>query len=92
MAFWDGLLGKKKHSFQKTEYEPLDAQAEAEETEFLRKHQLSNASLREKFIVRMLEQMKEVEIAEPVVTIYSTLKEENLESMRVLAMDLTETE
>lgn len=59
MAFWDGLLGKKKHSFQKIEYEPLDAQAEAEETEFLRKHQLSNASLREKFIVRMLEQMKE---------------------------------
>ena len=40
----------------------------------------------------LLEQMKEVEIAEPVVTIYSTLKEENLESMRVLAMDLTETE
>lgn len=59
MAFWDGLLGKKKHSFQKTEYVPVDAQAEAEETEFLRKHQLSNASLREKFIVRMLEQMKE---------------------------------
>ena len=59
MAFWDGLLGKKKHSFQKIEYEPLDAQAEAEETAFLRKHQLSNASLREKFIVRMLEQMKE---------------------------------
>lgn len=40
----------------------------------------------------LLEQMKEVEIAEPVITIYSTLKEENLESMRVLAMDMTETE
>lgn len=40
----------------------------------------------------LLEQMKEVEIAEPVVTVYSTLKEENLESMRVLAMDMTEAE
>ena len=40
----------------------------------------------------LLEQMKEVEIAEPVITIYSTLKEENLESMRVLAMDMVETE
>ena len=40
----------------------------------------------------LLEQMKEVEIAEPVVTVYSTLKEENLESMRVLAMDMVETE
>jgi len=43
-------------------------------------------------IRELLEQMKEIEVAEPVVTIYSTLKEENLESMRVLAMDMIEFE
>lgn len=60
MAFWDGLLGKKKQSSLTTiEYEPIDAENEAEENAFLKQHQLAEPSLREKFIGRMLEQMKE---------------------------------
>lgn len=45
-----------------------------------------------RIIRELLEQMKDVEIAEPIVTVYSALKEENMESMRVLAMYMAETE
>ncbi|MBQ3029941.1 MAG: FprA family A-type flavoprotein, partial [Agathobacter sp.] len=35
-------------------------------------------------IKELLEQMKEIEIVEPMVTVYSTIKEENIESMKAL--------
>lgn len=35
-------------------------------------------------IKELLEQMKEIEIVEPMVTVYSTIKEENVESMKAL--------
>lgn len=60
MAFWNGLLGRKKQQPSDTiEYTPLSSDIQAEESAFLKRHQLANPSLREKFIVRMLEQMKE---------------------------------
>ncbi len=41
-------------------------------------------------VKELLEEMKEIEIAEPMVTVYSTLREENMESMKKLAEVMTE--
>ena len=39
-------------------------------------------------IRELLEELKEIEITEPMVTVYSALKEENMESMRALAVEM----
>jgi len=39
-------------------------------------------------IKELLEQMKEIEIVEPMVTVYSTMKEENMDDIRALAIEM----
>ena len=59
MAFWDGLLGRKKYAVSDTiEYDSIGNEAVLDESRFLKQHQMANPSLREKIIEQMLEQMK----------------------------------